>query len=64
VLALQGDLPGGNGLFCITWADDLNARDAPKREQGFDRLVRRPILAEIDAVVREDVDALHFHQSR
>ena len=38
------------------------ARDGSQRRQLLDRLVRRPVFAHTDGVVREDVNDRQFHQ--
>ena len=44
------------GLLGIGGADDVEIRDDAQAGDGLDRLVRRAVLADADAVVREDVD--------
>ena len=44
------------GLLGIGRADDVEVRDDPETRDGLDRLVGRAVLADADAVVRENVD--------
>ena len=46
----------------VARAPDVEVRDQPQRRRVLDRLVRRPVLAEADRVVREDVDDALLHQ--
>ena len=49
--------PGDPGLRRVAGPPDFHARDQPQRREMLDRLVRRPVLAEADRVVRQHEDA-------
>ena len=54
--------PGGRGLGAVAGAPDIEAGDQSQRRRMLDALVRRPVFAEADRVVREDVDDADAHQ--
>ena len=56
VLALERDLPGADRLVRVGGPDEPEVRDRAQRRVVLDRLVRRPVLAEPDRVVRPDAD--------
>ena len=60
----DGDLPGHRGLVGVGRADEREPGDGAQAGELLDRLVRRPVLAEREAVVREDVDDVQAHQRR
>ena len=53
---LDGDLPGDARFVGVGRADNDNARHRAQAGELFDRLVRRPVLAQRQAVVREYMD--------
>ena len=64
VAPLERDLPGGHRLVGVGRPECHEARNGPQHRQLVDRLVRRPVLAHADRVVRADVDHRKAHQCR
>src|SRR6185369_6085176 len=62
--ALERQSPCRGGLEPVRGADHEQVGDQPQRREVLDRLVRGPVLAEEDAVVRVDVDDVQLHQRR
>ncbi len=62
ILHRQRHLPGDRGLVGVGRADHREAGDRAQAHQLFDRLVRRAVLAERDAVVREHVQRVQLLQ--
>ena len=56
VAAVERGDEGARGLLGVRRADHVEVRDDAERRDGLDRLVRRSVFADADAVVREDVD--------
>ncbi len=55
---LEGDRPGLRGFGRIGGAQHVEPGDRTQASQLFDRLMRRPIFADGDTIVREDVEHL------
>ena len=62
--AAIGDPPGLGGLVGVAGPDDEQVRDGAQRGIVLDRLVRRTVLADADAVVREDADGARARSAR
>ena len=60
--ASQRELPALGGLDRIARAEHQEIGDRAQRGQMLDRLMRRPVLAEADGVVRHDMDDALAHQ--
>ena len=56
--------PGLGDLVRVAGPDHVEAGHRPQRGELLDRLVGRPVLAEPDRVVGEDVDHRQLHQRR
>ena len=56
IARLDRHLPGDARLVGVARANHEQIRNRAQRRQLLDRLVRRPVLAQADAVVREDED--------
>src|SRR6202795_3571808 len=61
---LHDDPPCLNDFVGVSWPESNQARYRAQRNQLFDRLVSRPIFADPDRVVREDIDDGDFHERR
>jgi hypothetical protein len=62
--AVDREPPGLGGLVRVGGTDHVEMGDRPQRGQLLDRLVGRPVLAEADRVVGEEVDHRQLHQGR
>jgi hypothetical protein len=60
----QRDCPAFRRLDPVGRTEDLQMRDSTQARELLDRLVRRPVLAEADRVMRHDVDDALLHQRR
>ena len=63
-LRSQGRRPGDRGLDRVARPPDIHVGHQAQARRMLDRLVRRPVLAQADRIVREDVDRAHAHQRR
>ena len=64
VRALERDPPGHRRLVRVGRSHVPEVRDRPQRHVVLDRLVRRPVLADGDRVVRPDPGRAEPHQRR
>ena len=64
VAALDRRGPRDRGLDGVARAPDVHVRDQAQARRVLDRLVRRPVLAEADRIVREHEDRAQLHQRR
>ena len=62
VAALEREAPRRGGLEAVGGPHHQQVRDRAQRGEVLDRLVRRAVLAEEDAVVREHPHRLQLHQ--
>ena len=58
----QRQLPGLGCLYGIRRAEDVHIRRRTQHGQMFDRLVRRPVLAQTDGIVGHDIRNPQAHQ--
>ena len=56
--------PRRRALERVARAHEVEVGDEPQRPEVLDRLVGRPVFAEVDAVVREDEDRLQVRERR
>ena len=64
MLQRDDDAPRFGDLVGVGRPQRDQAGDAAQREKLLDRLMRRPVLADADRIVREDVDDRNLHQRR
>ena len=62
MVEFHDDAPGLGHLVGIARTQDDQTGNRPQRGQLFDRLVRRPILADANRVVGKDVDRRNLHK--
>ena len=62
VAQLHDHAPGFDHLVGVGRAQRDQAGDGAQRGEMLDRLVRRPVFADADRVVREDVDDRDLHE--
>ena len=48
---LQGDKVSGRGLVTVCWAPEMEVRYGTEVDGGFNRLVRRAVLAKTNGIV-------------
>ena len=63
VVQLHDDLPGLRHFVGVGRAQHDQPGNRPQRGKLLDRLVRRPVFADADRIVRENVDHRHFHEA-
>ena len=64
IVAIQRRLPAFGGFHRIGGTENVEVRDRAQRREMLDRLVRRPIFAKADGVVRHHMDDANAHQRR